>query len=117
MKNEVEKMAKVTKATREIVDVDKEIEKVTSAKKKEKSQKTDGKKKPSKKQNSKKVEKKEKGGILKFFKEVKKEISKVQWPSRKDMVKYSIATISFIIFFAIFFYIIEIIMALLKAWV
>jgi len=110
-------MAKVTKATREIVDVDKEIEKVTSAKKVEKkAPKKDSKKKNGNPKKEKKA-KKEKGGILKFFKEVKKEMSKVQWPSRKDMVKYSIATISFVIFFGIFFYIIEIIMAFLKAWV
>lgn len=112
-------MAKVTKATRDIVDVDKEIEKVTSTKKKEKQKsvpKKESNKKSSKEKTNKK-EKKEKGGILKFFKEVRKEMSKVQWPSRKEMVKYSVATISFVIFFAIFFYVIEIIMALVKAWV
>ncbi len=40
--------------------------------------------------------------IMKFFSEVKKELSKVKWPSRKDMVKYSISTICFVIFFAAF---------------
>ena len=110
-------MAKVTKATREVVDVDKEIEKVTSAKNKDK--RTEKKKDSKKKDGSSKLSKnrKEKGGILGFFKEVRGEISKVKWSSRKDMIKYSIATISFVIFFAIFFYVIEIIMALLKAWV
>ena len=39
--------------------------------------------------------------IKKFFSEVKKELSKVKWPNRKDMVKYSIATISFVIFLLI----------------
>ena len=39
-----------------------------------------------------------------FFGEVKKELSKVKWPSKKDMIKYSIATIVFVIFFAAFFY-------------
>lgn len=42
--------------------------------------------------------------IMKFFSEVKKELSKVKWPSRKDMVKYSISTICFVIFFAAFFF-------------
>ncbi len=42
--------------------------------------------------------------IKKFFSEVKKELGKVKWPNRKDMVKYSIATISFVIFFALFFF-------------
>jgi preprotein translocase subunit SecE len=32
------------------------------------------------------------------FQEVKKEVSKVKWPSKKDMIKYSVATISFIVF-------------------
>ena len=44
-------------------------------------------------------------GIKKFFGEVRKELSKVKWPSKKDMVKYSIATIVFVIFFAAFFFI------------
>ena len=38
--------------------------------------------------------------IKKFFSEVKKELSKVKWPNRKDMTKYSSATITFVIFFA-----------------
>ena len=45
--------------------------------------------------------------IKKFFSEVRKELSKVKWPTKKDMVKYSIATISFVIFFAAFFYLID----------
>ena len=44
-------------------------------------------------------------------------MSKVKWPSKKDMVKYSIATIIFIVFFAVFFYLIDLIIALLKAGV
>ncbi len=42
--------------------------------------------------------------ITKFFSEVKKELSKVKWPSRKDMVKYSIATIAMVLVFALLFY-------------
>lgn len=42
--------------------------------------------------------------IIKFFKGVKKEISRVRWPNKKEMVKYSIATLVFILFFALFFY-------------
>lgn len=38
-----------------------------------------------------------------FFIGVKKEMGKVRWPLKKEMIKYSIATISFIIFFALFF--------------
>ena len=42
--------------------------------------------------------------IIKFFKGVKKEISRVRWPNKKEMIKYSIATLVFILFFALFFY-------------
>ena len=55
--------------------------------------------------------------IKKFFSEVKKELNKVKWPNRKDMVKYSIATISFVIFFAGFFYLIDLAVALIKSLV
>ena len=49
-----------------------------------------------------------------FFGEVKKELSKVKWPSKNDMVKYSIATIVFVIFFAAFFYLIGVLVALVS---
>ena len=38
-----------------------------------------------------------------FLSSVMKEMKKVRWPLKKEMVKYSIATLSFIIFFALFF--------------
>lgn len=52
-------------------------------------------------------------GIKKFFGEVRKELSKVKWPNKEDMVKYSIATIVFVIFFAAFFYLIGVLVALI----
>ena len=52
-------------------------------------------------------------GIKKFFGEVRKELSKVKWPNKKDMVRYSIATIVFVIFFAAFFYLIGVLVALI----
>lgn len=51
--------------------------------------------------------------IIKFFKGVKKEIARVRWPNKKEMVKYSVATIIFIIFFAAFFYGFDALVALL----
>jgi len=48
---------------------------------------------------------------------VKSEFEKVHWPTKKDMVKYSIATIVFIIFCGLFFYAIDIIFALIKSLV
>ena len=38
-----------------------------------------------------------------FFVGVKQEMGKVRWPSRKEMVKYSSATLTFIVIFALFF--------------
>ena len=40
--------------------------------------------------------------IKEFFKDVKKEISKVKWPTKKNMVKYSLTTILFVLFFVWF---------------
>lgn len=41
--------------------------------------------------------------IAKFLLGVKKEMKKVKWPDKKEMITYSIATISFILVFGIFF--------------
>ena len=41
--------------------------------------------------------------IARFFVNVKKEMKKVRWPKRKEMVKFSIATIAIILFFMAFF--------------
>ncbi|CCY79633.1 putative preprotein translocase SecE [Mycoplasma sp. CAG:877] len=48
---------------------------------------------------------------------VKSETSRVHWPSKKEMVKYSIATIVFIVFCSLFFYLIEVIFALIQSLV
>ena len=45
---------------------------------------------------------------------VKSETLSVHWPSKKDMVKYSVATIVFIIFCAGFFYLIDVLFALIQ---
>ena len=50
-----------------------------------------------------KNEKKVKTKKESFFKGVRKEMKNVRWPLKKEMVKYSIATLSFIVFFALFF--------------
>ena len=47
--------------------------------------------------------------------DVRKELSKVKWPNKKDMIKYSIATIVFVIFCGLFFYAIDIIFAFIKS--
>ena len=85
----------------------KELEKVE--KEVEKKDKKDNKKKNDKKQEKKSPVKKES-----WWQGVKSEFKKVRWPSKKEMVKYSIATISFIIFFALFFSLIEVIAYFIK---
>ncbi len=52
--------------------------------------------------------------IFNFLKEVKKEMKRVRWPNRKEMISYSIATISFVIIFAFFFAITDIVLAFIK---
>ena len=53
--------------------------------------------------------------IRMFFGGVKSEFLKVHWTSKKDMLKYSIATICFIVFCSLFFYIIYILFALVRS--
>ena len=55
--------------------------------------------------------------IKNFFSNVKKEVSKVKWPTRKNMVKYTLITVVFIVFFAVFFLVLDFIIAYLKVLV
>lgn len=73
------------------------------SKKDEKNTKKITKEKVSKKDKNTKKIKKEKVKKESFFAGVKKEMGKVRWPLKKEMIKYSIATLSFIFFFGLFF--------------
>ena len=42
-----------------------------------------------------------------YVSEVKAELKKVKWPSKKEMVKYTITTVCFVVLFALFFFGIE----------
>ena len=86
--------------------------------------------KKNKKEEHKKVEKKDKKKVTKkkekeakkslwvkfriFCHGVKSEFLKVHWPSKKDMVRYSVASIIFIIFCALFFCLINVIFAFIQ---
>lgn len=74
--------------------------------------------KKDKKRNNKKKVKEEKKSLWVRFRifchGVKSEFTKIHWPSKKDMVRYSIASIFFIIFCALFFYLINVIFALVQ---
>ncbi len=86
-------------------------------KEKEKEKKIEKEDKTKKKKKSKKPE--EKKGIFTKFRifcnGVKEEFLKVHWTSKSDMVKYSIACIFFIIFCSLFFYVIDVIFALVQS--
>ena len=84
---------------KEIKKVEKTVETKSNNKKREK---YIAEKKPAKK------EKKNKANIFKaigrYFKGVGKEIKRIKWTSGKDLVKYSIAAVAFVVFFGIYFY-------------
>ena len=106
-------MAKIVKDTRKTIDVNTELENIKSKNKKSKQTK-EVKKNTENSKNTKKKKEIKKNSKKNFLGEVRSEMAKVKWPSKKDMIKYSIATIVFVIFFALFFYAIDMIIALLK---
>ena len=50
-----------------------------------------------------------------FFKGVKSEWKRVKWPSKKEMIKYSIATIILVVGCSVFFYVIDVLLAFLHS--
>ncbi|MBQ9853925.1 MAG: preprotein translocase subunit SecE [Bacilli bacterium] len=42
--------------------------------------------------------------IIKYFKGVGKEFKRIRWTTGKDLFKYSVATLFFVLFFGIYFY-------------
>ena len=53
--------------------------------------------------------------MIEYFKGVKKEFSRIKWVSKKELVKYSLSTILFMLFFGLFFYAIDLLVALLRS--
>ena len=53
--------------------------------------------------------------IGKYFKGVLKEIKRIRWTSGKDLVKYSVATVLFVLFFGVYFYAIDWIALLVRS--
>ena len=53
--------------------------------------------------------------IADYFKGVKKEAARINWTSKKDLLKYCISTISFMLFFGVFLYLIDMLVALLRS--
>jgi preprotein translocase subunit SecE len=55
--------------------------------------------------------------IRAFFNGVKKEISRVRWPNKKQLFKSSLAVVVFSLFFALFFYLTDLFSAFVRALV
>ena len=74
-------------------------------------------KKTSKNVEKKKKEKKENifKRIGKYFKGVGKEVKRIKWTSSKDLVRYSVAAVTFVIFFGLYFYAIDWIALLVRS--
>ena len=53
--------------------------------------------------------------ITKYFKGVKKEISRIRWTKGKELAKLSITTIGFMLGLGLYFYAIDILVSLLRS--
>jgi len=53
--------------------------------------------------------------IAKYFKGVGKEIKRIKWTTGKELVKYSIASIVFVVFFGLYFYAVDWIALLVRS--
>ncbi|WP_245831861.1 preprotein translocase subunit SecE [Oceanobacillus senegalensis] len=45
--------------------------------------------------------------LIKFLKDVSKEMKKVSWPKGKELTNYTIIVISSVVFMAIFFFVVD----------
>ena len=99
-----------TKETKKKEVVEQE-EKKTAKKKAISKKETVTKSESKKEKKSKKKDQPKKEG---FIKSTFKEMKLVHFPNKKEMIKYSIATILFIVFFGVLFYAVELIVAWLK---
>lgn len=89
----------------------KEVKKKTEKAKLEKNNKEE---KTTKKAKNTKNESKRKTPKESYFAGVKSEMSKVKWPTRKEVLKYTIATITFVIILVLFFILMSLIMSGVK---
>lgn len=54
--------------------------------------------------------------IVEFFMDVKAEMKKVKWPTKKNMTVYAAATLGFILVFALFFSATDFVLAFFNSW-
>lgn len=55
--------------------------------------------------------------IKSFLKGVDKERKMVRWPSGKDMIKYSVMVLTLMVFFGLYFYLLDVLFTFLKGLV
>jgi len=53
--------------------------------------------------------------IIGYFKGVGKEIKRIKWTGAKELLKYSLASLGFVIFFAVYFYIVDLVVVLIRS--
>ena len=53
--------------------------------------------------------------ISKYFKGVGTETKRIKWTTMKDLIKYSIASVAFVVFFGLYFYAIDWIALLVRS--
>ena len=52
--------------------------------------------------------------IARFLVSVKKEMAKVRWPEKKELIKYSIATVCVVVVFSAFFGLLDVVLSTIK---
>ena len=53
--------------------------------------------------------------IGKYFKGVRKEIGRIRWTTGKELAKYSVTAVSFMVFLGVYFYVIDLLISLLRS--
>lgn len=53
--------------------------------------------------------------ITKYFKGVKKEMGRIRWISGKELVKYSWTAVMFMLFLGVYFFVIDILVSLVRS--
>ncbi|WJY26994.1 MULTISPECIES: preprotein translocase subunit SecE [Sporosarcina] len=56
------------------------------------------------------------GKITSFFKNVVTEMRKVSWPKRKDLTRYTIVVLSTVVFMAVYFGLVDLILSRVMEW-
>ena len=110
-----EKVTKKDKKEKEVKKVEKK--KLTKEEKKQLkvTKKAEKKKAKEEKKAAKKAKKSLFAKILGYFNGVKKEISRIRWTKGKELLKYSVAAVSFVLIFCVYFYVIDVLIALLRS--